>query len=168
MDNAKKLKKKMDAQTESDLNHIARIAIDHYYESYDPEYYERTGDLYKVFSVEITDESISLTYNYRSLRNHDILLRKYIFDYMFLQGYHGGAISGYGHPAEGIPWYRGTPKGSNKFAFWTTPAVQTDSPYEEMEANSQKYIDDVNERYQHTIVEPLQRSIHGMLEILER
>lgn len=56
----------------------------------------------------------------------------YIYEYIFKQGYHGGAIDGPEHPAPGTPYWR---TGFN-FSEWGRPAPKTTSAYMLM----QKYI----------------------------
>lgn len=164
---AKALSKKMDREAETDLKQIARISIDKYYESYTPEYYDREYDLYNIFDISISSTRIAVDYDFNKLTRHEWAKRKYLFDYMFMQGYHGGDTRGPGHPAPGIPWYRGTSKDSNTFAFWTVPAVQTDSPYEEIEYKSQQYIDDFIEKYNEQIIEPLNMSINKLIDLMK-
>lgn len=75
-----------------DYDSIYRSCVDIYYDSYDPDYYNRQGSLYSMYDVVVTDEDIEYNedFEYASNWQHRVD-NKYIFDKMWMEGWHGGA-----------------------------------------------------------------------------
>lgn len=134
----KNINKKYKKEVKENLEYIARTAIDNYYESYSPNLYKRSFDLYNIYKVHVTDKEWEILYD-SSYMNKTHRVDKddseYIYDWMFKLGWHGGAAYGPDHPSPGTPWWKLS--GS-----WYKPAIQTGSPYKQIKAESEIYLDD--------------------------
>lgn len=75
---------------------ICMTAIDHFY-SWDPDYYDRLGSLHDLYKVSIKQDYISLMFDSDNMAKHRVD-NEYIYDIVFYYGFHGGAVSGEGHP----------------------------------------------------------------------
>lgn len=114
-----------------ELERIGYTVITRWYNSYiTPIYYRRQESLYHAFKVELINQDVrvSFDYSYLDAFTHNVS-NEYIYENSFIQGYHGGATSGEGHPSPGIPYWR-TPIPS--FGEWGRPAKASLSPYYEM------------------------------------
>ena len=87
--------------------------------------------LLNVYDVKPLSGEINVNLSSDELGGHRVG-NDYIYEYIFKQGYHGGAIDGPEHPAPGTPYWR---TGFN-FSEWGRPAPKTTSAYMLM----QKYI----------------------------
>lgn len=121
-DNTKKIKqdvaKESARQVYEDLNAIFVACIDKFYADYDPTFYRREGSLYRTY--ELTNKNGVISRNFgeqympQTYKHSHRVSNKYIYEQMFLKGYHGGAhtidpdkVEQWGeHPDDGIPWYR--------------------------------------------------------------
>ena len=92
-----------------ELNYIARSSIDAFYEDYEPSSYRRYGDIYNTYKIEVKrdqfESNCEVHFAPKYMKHHG-RLNSYIYDIVFEQGWHGGAIEGPGHPEPGVPWYR--------------------------------------------------------------
>lgn len=108
-----------------DISEIIETCIDKYYSEYTPKYYKRTKSLYKVYKLQYKSGHFGWQFNFEFMPNIHRVDNKYIYQYMFEQGYHGGAntiasnkVQQWGeHPHNGQPWYR------------TAPAIFEKPPY---------------------------------------
>ena len=88
------------------------------------QYYERTESLLNVYDVKPLSGEINVNLSSDELGGHRVG-NDYIYEYIFKQGYHGGAIDGPEHPAPGTPYWR---TGFN-FSEWGITAPKTTSDY---------------------------------------
>lgn len=113
---------------EEDVKECWKTAIDEYYASYKPKYYERKGkesNLYNMLDTEITDKKVKIYAKSEKLGEHRVE-NDYIFYYMFLHGYHGGAVHN-----DGLYWRAGyhlNKDGKDAYEHWGKRAYQSDSP----------------------------------------
>lgn len=63
-----------------------------------------------------------------------------LFDLVFVQGWHGGADHGPGHPGDGKPYWR-TPHPTYKYWHTDSPAARSPSPYDEIVTKTSEYLD---------------------------
>ena len=121
-------------QIYDDLDYIFVACIDKYYADFDPVFYRREGSLYHTY--ELTNKNGIVTRNFgpqympQAYDHYHRVSNKYIYEQMFLKGYHGGAhtidpdkVEEWGeHPKDGTPWYR-TPHPSrgvkNPYSMWS-------------------------------------------------
>ena len=114
------------------IQDIFNDAVDTFYSSYEPNLYNRRGDpsshsggLYELLSIR-TDEDgtgILMGKNYMGLfdesRMHGDRHGGSLFNKVFVEGWHGGAESGQGHPKPGTPYWRSPAPDYTK---WYKPA----------------------------------------------
>ena len=139
------------------LDYICRSVIDDFYSDYmpkgsDPIFYTRQYDLYNVYRINIVSGLWEVKYDHEFMKKKHRESNKYIYDIAFINGYHGGAVSGDGHPANGIPYWR-TPFPT--FDNWGRPAAISKSPYLTMEKETQDYLDMQSIRWRKEILLPL-------------
>lgn len=107
-------------------------SVQQFYDAYSPTYYARSYGLNDLLEMH-TDDFGMVTYDTaEDLVNEDNLHRDgnggSLYDKVFVRGWHGGAESGPGHPAPGVPYYRGL--GSRGlYAYWSRPAVRTEPAF---------------------------------------
>ena len=68
-----------------------------FYNEYRPQYYDRLGTLYDVFKLNHSKNYINLSFDSGELSGHRVS-NEYIYNTVFLQGYHGGAWRGIDKP----------------------------------------------------------------------
>lgn len=127
----KKTNEEIPKKAAPEIENASRFAVEDWYMSFNPEYYERTESLLNVYDVKPLSGEINVNLSSDELGGHRVG-NNYIYEYIFKQGYHGGAIDGPEHPAPGTPYWR---TGFN-FSEWGRPAPKTTSAYMLM----QKYI----------------------------
>lgn len=129
---------------EQDINDIFMTSIDKYYESYDQIYYKRTESFYKSYEITRDRTSIDIDWGYHLMPDTHRVNSKYIYDYMFKQGYHGGANKGPedadGNPFPGGMALRTPPYGAGAFSLWSEyQAKRTESPENMINNNIDAY-----------------------------
>lgn len=151
---------KFKADMISDLDYICRTIVDDFYSDYmpkgsDPIYYVRKYSLYDAYKITINDEAWDVDEGpeYMNKEIHGEFT-EYIYDIAFVRGYHGGATSGDGHPASGIPYWR-TPFPT--FDSWGRPAAISKSPYMRMEKECQDYFRIKEAEWERTIYKPVEQ-----------
>lgn len=124
-----------------EIESASRFAVEDWYMAYNPMSYERTESLLNVYDVQPQIGAINVHLSSNELGGHRVS-SDYIYDYMFIQGYHGGAIDGKNpnHPSPGTPYWR---TGKN-FSKWGEPALKTTPAYMLM----QQYIHEKKEPIQ--------------------
>ena len=148
MDDIPKIKKDVAKecadQIYKDLNNIFVACIDRFYADYEPLFYHRReGSLYHTYKLTnkngIVSRDFGAQYMPQSYEHKHRAPNQYIYDQMFLQGYHGGAHTidpskeeQWGiHPKDGTPWYR-TPHPSrgvkNPYNRWSERAAAQSKP----------------------------------------
>ena len=128
------------------MNKIGRLEVWRWYKSYSPFYYKRKRTLYYGFKVTGGNGVVTTIFSSKDMyKIHfvDQIDPNYIFHNSFIEGYHGGARDGIGHPMPGVPYYR-TPYPD--FTDWSRPAVRTESPFERINKAFDEYVDETKER----------------------
>lgn len=121
--------------------------IQEYYDAYPPDIYRRENGLYKILDMNIDEEGFvdygtetggapdefNKLYNREKMPDGRYSKKKgmaypgtELFEKVFMQGWHGGAESGDGHPDPDTPYYR-TGAGYSK---WGEKAARTDAPFD--------------------------------------
>ena len=143
----------------SELNYIADSAIDAFYEDYDPNTYNRLGDLYNTYKITVKRNKYDIEYEIDFSPNYMKYHRgkkTYIYEAVFEEGWHGGDKAGAGHPEPGIPWYRNLGainragddyESYEPSGFWLRRAACSTSPYEVMSKKMDDYISEWEEQY---------------------
>lgn len=159
-DNTKKIKKdvakEMANQVYEDLDSIFTACIDKFYADYDPMFYRREGSLYQTYQLTnrngVISHSFGPQYMPQAYEHSHRVSNQYIYDQMFLKGYHGGAhtiapdkAEEWGeHPKDGTPWYR-TPHPSrgvkNPYSRWSnrSGAIQSTPPADNIREQLKQY-----------------------------
>ena len=107
-----------------EIESASRFAVEDWYMAFNPDYYERTESLLNVYDIQPQIGAINVHLSSDELGGHRAS-NDYIYEYMFILGYHGGAIFGPEHPSPGVPYWK---KGFN-FSEWGKPAPKTTSAY---------------------------------------
>ena len=102
-----------------EIERAARTAVEDWYMAYSPDYYNRKESLLHVYDVKPQVGLVNVHLSSDELGGHRVS-NDYIYNLMFLQGWHGGALHD-GFP----PLYR---TGMN-FSEWGRPAEKTTSAY---------------------------------------
>ena len=144
----------------SDLDYICRTIVDDFYSDYmpkgsDPIYYVRKYDLYNAYKIIIDDDTWEVDEDWKYMHEHG-KWNEYIYDLSFVRGYHGGAISGDGHPDPGIPYWRNP---FPTFNNWGRPAAVSQSPYYRMEEEANRYFEKMDAEFEKTIMKPLEQIV---------
>lgn len=186
-DKNEKLTKKFIREATENLNYISSSAIDKFYEDYIPNIYERTYDLYNTYKVTVTEDDWNIDFDPSFMKEWhrvDDQDPTYIFENSFIRGWHGGAISGEGHPNPGTPYWR-EPEPTNKMAqrgdsmvflgvLWIftkesrwMPSLMSPSPYKEIVRKSKLYMDLETAKYHAAFnqnIEKFQKQVRWNLE----
>ena len=107
-----------------EIESASRFAVEDWYMAFNPDYYERTESLLNIYDIQPQIGAINVHLSSDELGGHRAS-NDYIYEYMFILGYHGGAIFGPEHPSPGVPYWK---KGFN-FSEWGKPAPKTTSAY---------------------------------------
>lgn len=87
----KEINQKISQKAKKDLDKIFNTCVEEYYNSYDPEFYkDRKGSLYDMYDVVSGEEDIEWETGPFSDKTHRVG-NQYIFDKMWMEGWHGGA-----------------------------------------------------------------------------
>lgn len=126
---------------EADLKTLFKDAVDNFYTSYNPKYYQRNKSLYDIFVItrdtngmgfDMEFDPAKMTGFRNGYKGEDGLYQQ-----VFIKGWHGGAGSGPGHPNPGVPYWR-TPL--NIWTRWGKEAsISSPSPYEHFEQKKEEY-----------------------------
>ena len=127
----KKTNEEIPKKAAPEIESASRFAVEDWYMAFNPNSYERTESLLNVYDVQPQIGEVNVHLSSDELGGHRAS-NDYIYEYMFILGYHGGAIFGPEHPSPGTPYWR---TGFN-FSEWGRPAPKTTSAYILM----QKYI----------------------------
>lgn len=119
-----------------DLDQIARLAIDKFYESYSPYIYDRYGDLYNTYKVNVNDKTWEILTDSSYMQSSHHQSNDIIYHNVFELGYHGGSLgeglnSSIPHWRTPHPWY----------TEWHTPATHSIPPILKIEEGYNKYMD---------------------------
>lgn len=116
-----------------DINEIFEEGISEFYDEYTPRYYHRKYALYDTYRITKTKNSLIIQADgsYMPSGIHRAS-NDYIFDLVFVQGYHGGAFSdetGGDEPYWRVPPLTASlPPGIKPYTDWGSVAEQTESP----------------------------------------
>lgn len=113
-----------------EINKINRKTISYFYHAYSPRLYGRRYSLNRAWHITSQKGKIRIDFMSDGLSGHRVS-NDYIYDWVFKQGYHGGAIDGKNHPSPGEPYYKVHPD----YVLWAYPAVRTQSPFSMIKAN---------------------------------
>ena len=135
------------------LNIIAESTIEDFYDDYIPSGYRRIYDIYNTYKIDVELDQFEIVwdidYSPDYMKYHDGL-KEYLFDIVFMQGWHGGADKGSGHPEPGTPWYRNLAminksgeyyEDYDPSIFWLRRAEHSAAPYEVVTAKVDEYTD---------------------------
>lgn len=126
------------------IKKISNEAIAHYYNAYTPRMYKRKESLYDAVDYGIRNgEDFYWEYGADLINVRHRASNEYIFDVMFMEGWHGGAKNGPGHPSPGTPYWKYPPTARNMYleeydeivyvtpwTFWyPSPAVKSEAPF---------------------------------------
>lgn len=176
-----KLTNKFITQATENLNYIARTAIDKFYEDYEPHWYNRTYDLYNMYRVKVTEDEWSVDFDStwsETWHRVDAQDPEYIFENSLVRGWHGGAISGEGHPNPGTPYWRLPDDFLPLDEDWILPlfsqsspwvfALRSPSPYEEIVRKSNVYMRLETAKYYQTYNDNIDKFYRSAKYHLER
>lgn len=177
-----KCTKQFITEATDNLNYIARSAIDKFYEDYEPNSYDRTFDLYNTYKIKVTADDWTIDFDsdfMEGMHRVDNQDPEYIFENSFIRGWHGGAISGAGHPNPGTPYWRfpdvimqtrdyGTFLTFSENSPWFSPSLKSPSPYKEIVRKSNLYMKLETAKYHAEINENLEKFRRQMIWNLER
>ena len=99
----KKTNEEIPKKSQSYFEYASRQGITEWYEAYDPIYYGRTMSLLHVFEVQPEVGLVNINLDSSRLGGHRVD-GDYIYEHMFKDGFHGGAIDGPEHPSPGTPY----------------------------------------------------------------
>lgn len=110
----KQINSELDKVYEKDLNKIIKRAIDDFYHTYKPKYYNRQYSLKYMYKVTSKDGFIDMDFSTDYWHGNHRLGNEELFNLVFIEGWHGGArnidsskIEQWGeHPEEGVPYWR--------------------------------------------------------------
>lgn len=112
--------------------------ITDFYNAYHPMFYKRTDSLYKAYRVSTYGNKIIAHFGSFYMPHTHRVNINYIYQYVFLKGWHGGATKGKDHPEPGIPWWRTPPpflaqkQGVDPWSRWGGIAYSSSSPYNQI------------------------------------
>ena len=121
------------------LNKIARLEVWRWYKSYSPKKYNRKRTLYSAFKITGGNGKISIDLGPEEMYKIHFVDKQdpsYIYINSFVEGFHGGAIDGEGHPNPGIPYWR---KPEPDYPYWGMPAIRSSSPYDSIKNKFSDY-----------------------------
>ena len=96
----------IDTHFASDIREMMEYAANEFYEDYTPRTYRRKGSMDEFYNVVITDNESWVELSEEFSDTEHSVNNEYIFETMFIEGWHGGSDNGFGHPDPGTPWYK--------------------------------------------------------------
>lgn len=105
----------IDVQFATDIREMMEYAAQEFYEDYTPRTYKRKGSMDEFYNVVVTDTASWVELGEEFSDTKHSVNNEYIFETMFIEGWHGGADDGDFHPDPGTPWYR---KYNSTFNMW--------------------------------------------------
>lgn len=121
-------------QVASEWKDMFDRCVETFYESYDPVYYKRNHGLYKAYRITTNGKTLTAQRDSFYMPGLYKVSTRYIYKYMFEEGWHGGAIDGVGHPEPGTPWWKTPPPfmanklGVPAWSQWSAMAASSKSP----------------------------------------
>lgn len=136
-------------EIKEDLDKIIKNHIMIFYDQYPPIYYRRKRGLLDSYKITYDQSVLTMDFDSDFIPNHyNNVSTGYIFDTVFMEGYHGGAKNGPNHPSPKVPYWR-TPSpfsqaaksGIPAYSLWGRPAIQTESPNKLVDKGIKEYSD---------------------------
>lgn len=127
-----------------DSKKIFDWGVEQYYADYSPQIYSRKESLKKAYLINSSSNTVSWDVSADLIPNVHRVSSDYIYEYMFEQGWHGGADKGPNHPSPGTLWWRYPPvsfMGMKRYSIWGDPSVQTTPPTEYINSELESYDD---------------------------
>ena len=155
-----------DKKAKKDLEQIARLAIDQFYESYNPIYYRRYGDLYNAYKAKADRESWEILYDdsYMQFSHHQD--NEIVFHNTFELGFHGGSWgkdTDFSNPHWRTPYLYYTEWWDDEAAHSVPPIEIIEKEYEEYMQKTPKEMQKVfDDNADEIIIAPIQNQIDIM------
>lgn len=130
--------KEFGAYQASRIEALFHEAVQEFYDSYSPSMYQRQFGLFDLLDMHMDEHGVIDYDSVDDLIDPDKLHSDRsggsLYDKVFVQGWHGGAEDGPGHPSPGTPYYR-TPiqierTGEIFYPHWSRPAAKSTPPYQ--------------------------------------
>lgn len=112
-----------------ELDDIGKTIVADWYKSYDPVFYRRHQSLKHAYRVVLNGTDYEVQFGPELMTESHDVSNEYIYENSFIEGYHGGAREGVGHPNPGIPYWRAP---YPALSLWGRPAKRSASPYYRM------------------------------------
>ena len=151
-----------------ELDQICRMIIDDFYADYEPgsltgqSGYQRTGDMYNVYKISLSDKEWRVDYNASYMEYHPAETAEIIFANSFERGWHGGAYKGENHPDPGKSYWKMPP---DFHLWWPEPAPRrVPSPYVAMYKAVRQFMKELDVKYENEIIEPFKKICKGVEE----
>lgn len=135
--------KKIEKRFEKDVNKVIKRAINDFYRTFKPDYYKRKYSLRSMYKLTIKDGEYTIDYSHKYTDKTHRASNEYIFNLVFVKGWHGGApgIADHKveqwreHPNPGIPYWRLPPPGGDNVPYtdWGRRAKQDKPPIERID-----------------------------------
>ena len=138
-----KIVEKYAKKVKRELPSTIRSVIDKFYDDHDPNSYDRKGDLYNTFFINVEYDKWEVDFDPIYMEYEHRVDNDYIYEWVFQKGYHGGAAYGEDHPDPGTPWWRfgKSTDSTSEDKGWYKPAKRANfSPYEEAKKVANEYI----------------------------
>lgn len=166
-----KMEEKYSKKVKKELEEVGKRVIDDWYSDYIPNSYHRLGSLYRAFKVTVKNGSFVVDFSSEYMKRYKHTtgkktadINEYIFDISFLQGWHGGANKGLGHPLEGIPYYR---EPYPYYSRWYLMSELSESPYDIMFSKMSDKIQEISNEYDKEFDEQILKKINHHINILK-
>ena len=132
------------------MSEMFETCIEQYYGDYSQKYYKRTNSLYDVYDLKLDGTKVTWHFGPEHIKHSHRVSNDYIYQKMFVEGWHGGANKGPNHPSVGTPWYRSPvpfflhkePPGTRPYSRWSSieGAAKSDpSPYKDIDTKIDEY-----------------------------
>ncbi len=117
---------RMDAELRQNIEALFKKAVDNYYGDYQPLFYSRRHSMYHALLIEEgakPNEQMMIGYDPEAMPFRDGGIG--LIGQAFMEGWHGGAGSGKGHPNPGVPYWR---EPLDVWTMWGHRAEVADTP----------------------------------------
>lgn len=162
------------------LNIIAESTIEDFYDDYLDRKYKPVYDIYNTYKITVEIDQFEINYDIDfspEYMQHHGDLNGYLFDIVFVEGWHGGADKGSGHPEPDVPWYRNLSvinkagknyKELDPSGFWLRRAERSFSPYEEISNKMDNFISKWEKKYQYDLEQYFKKKLDEFKVILKQ
>lgn len=178
------------------FNQVKRRAVRAWYSSYQPKYYARKLDLYKIPHFDIEGETVSIEFDENNMTKWHRVSNQYIYENSFVKGYHGGAddfkakkpkpFYDAPHPDPGVPYWRRPQEAPwpprqvspdfdpaldptpYKYRYWGAKAARSTSAYDMIKSMFDEEVQIITDKYQEIANEMVLKALAPFVnEILE-